>query len=176
MSSEIFGTPIGYRKLKQLRSSTPAQRSREAAEFAGHLADFLPQAVSVTFMPSSTRKSIESDRASIPYLVRSHLQRLRPDIIGVEPLMRTSPVSSVHEDRSRDIALLKSTLEPAPMNLASDTLHVIDDMIATGATYAAFRSVFREHWPDVRTVLMAFVYSPKRSNPLPDTQPQIAEQ
>jgi hypothetical protein len=48
-----------------------------------------------------------------------------------------------------------------PVKVAADVLYVLDDMIATGATYRAFRSAFCASWPNVRTVLLAYVFSPK---------------
>jgi hypothetical protein len=153
--------PLGLRKLKQLRSSSLERRTAAASEFAAKVAEFLPKSVSVTFMPSSTRSSVHSDKTSIPYLVLSNLQKLRSDVYVIEPLVRASPVPSVHETRLHDVDLLKSSLSPVQSELSSSQLYVLDDMIATGATYTAFRAALNHNWPHVITTLLAYVYSPK---------------
>jgi hypothetical protein len=160
MVSEGMGDGIGARKLRQLRSSSLDRRDTAAEAFAAKLADLLSPGACATFMPSSTRPSAHSDRASVPHLVLSHLRRCRPDLVVVEPLIRRAPVPSVHESRTHDIALLCSTLEPVQLSIPTDLLYVIDDMVATGATYAAFRRAFRRHWPHVETSLVTLVYSP----------------
>ena len=42
-----------------------------------------------------------------------------------------------------------------------DVLYVADDMVQTGATFAAFRDAVRGRWPGVRCVLLAMVWSPR---------------
>ena len=162
LTSEQFGTPLGATKLRRLRSSSPQQRSEAAGGFAKKVAEFLAPAAAVAFMPSSTRPSAESDPTRFPYLVLSRLRELRPDVSVVEPLRRTAPVPPVHETRIHDVSLLRSTLEPADCELDADELHVLDDMVGTGATYAAFRDALRVRWPRVRPVLLALVFAPKR--------------
>jgi hypothetical protein len=162
MVSPYSGAPIGLRKLKQLRSSSLSQRKDGAELFAAKAADFLPPAGRVSFMPSSTRQSVSSDERSIAHLVLVELRKLRPDLAIVEALQRAAPVPSVHENRIHDVDVLRSTLEPLPTELASGVLYVLDDMVATGATYAAFRRALLERWPDVKPVLLALVHSPRR--------------
>lgn len=159
--SEHFGATFGLRKLKELRSSSTEQRSKAAGDFAKKVAEFLPRDAWISFMPSSTRRSIDSSNTSISHLVCGQLRALRQDIILVEPLVRASSVPSVHEDRTHDILVLASTLQPELIKLHTDTLYVVDDMVATGATYAAFVRVFRNSWPQIRTVLLAYVFSSK---------------
>ena len=76
--------------------------------------------------------------------------------------MRTSPVPSVHEDRVHDVDLLKSTLSAVQSEAPPSRFYVLDDMIATGATYTAFRAALNLSWPPVTTTLLAYVYTPKR--------------
>jgi hypothetical protein len=64
----------------------------------------------------------------------------------VEPFVRASPVPCLHEERVRavhDPALLRSTLEPTGVELKTDVLFVADDMVQTGATFAAFRDAVK---------------------------------
>jgi hypothetical protein len=159
MVSEHMGEGIGARKLRQLRSTSPEQRESAAEDFAQKLSDLLPPQAFATFMPSSTRGSADSDKGSVPHFVLLHLRRMRPDVAVVEPLVRRAPVPSVHETRTHDIELLRSTLEPTPLQLSANLLHVIDDMVGTGATYTAFCSALRRNWPGVETSLIALVYS-----------------
>ena len=80
-------------------------------------------------------------------------------------MIRASPVPSLHEElvpEVRDVSLRRSTLEPMSIDINTDVLHVADDMIQTGATYAAFRAALATRWPHVRTVLLAFVFTPRR--------------
>lgn len=162
MVSQHLGTAIGAVKLRKLRASSARERLPAAEDFAGKVAELLPPGAWVTFMPSSTRPSADSNRDSIPHLVLARLRQARQDLSIVEPLIRRAPVPSVHESRTHDIALLRSTLEPAPTQLACDELFVIDDMIGTGATFAAFRAALLAHWPRVRPILAALVYGARR--------------
>jgi hypothetical protein len=163
MVSEHLGTPIGANKLRQLRSSSLREREAACGLFAEKLAEFLPPAACVCFMPSSTRPSVESDPGGFPCLVLSRLRALRTDVAVSEPLLRTAPVPCVHETRIHDVELLRSTLEPSGGELSAGELHVVDDMVGTGATYAAFAAALRDHWPTVRPVLLALVFAPRRA-------------
>jgi adenine/guanine phosphoribosyltransferase-like PRPP-binding protein len=85
-------------------------------------------------------------------------------VVIVEPFVRASPVPCLHEERAaavRDPALLRSTLEPTDVELKTDVLFVADDMVQTGATFAAFRDAVKERSPRVRCVLLAMVWSPR---------------
>jgi hypothetical protein len=162
MVSEHLGTPVGANKLRQLRSSSLRGRETASDQFAEKLAEFLPPAACVCFMPSSTRPSVESNPAAFPSLVLRRLRTLRPDVAVSEPLLRTAPVPCVHETRIHDVELLRSTLEPSGRNLSAAELHVVDDMIGDGATYAAFSAALRDHWPELRAILLALVFAPRR--------------
>ena len=101
MTSPNFGTPVGKRKLMQLRSNDPEMRREAAALFVGHVLEFLPPGAAITYTPSSTRRTSTSDPGSISSAVLSELSRhpQRPQI--VEPIIRTAPVPSVAETRVR---------------------------------------------------------------------------
>jgi hypothetical protein len=166
--SEFDRAPIGKKRLQRLRSASSEARADAAAEFAAKVSEFLPPAAWLTYMPSSTRRSSESDLGSIEHLFLSALRGLRSDVVTVEPLVRASPVPCLHEEKVRefrDVSLLTSTLEPTQMGIDTELLYVADDMVQSGATYAAFRSALAQRWPSVRTVLLALVFSPRTSNP-----------
>jgi hypothetical protein len=157
MVSPNFGTPVGRRKLMQLRSTDERARGDAAAKFARHVIDFLPAESVVAYMPSSTRRTARSDPHSVSSTVLSALTRdaRAPQI--VEPLIRAAPVPPVAETRVRNVRVLASTLEAVSDVRLPETLHVIDEMVATGATFAAFQSVLHGKWPHVRPVLLAWV-------------------
>ena len=162
MVSENFGTPVGLKRLRQLRSSSPRLRAVAAKEFAAKVAEFLPPNAWLSYMPSSTRRSSQSDNDSIEHLFLSALRASRPDVTTVEPLLRTSPAPSVHDERIHDVALLRSTLQAASVMIDTETLYVADDLVCSGATYAAFRAALAHLWPNVRTVLLTLVFTPRK--------------
>ena len=162
MVSEHFGTPVGLKRVRRLRSSSPGVRLDATAEFAAKVAEFLPPKAWLSYMPSSTRRSTRSDDRSIEHQFVSALRVMRSDVTIIDPLLRSAPVPSVHEQRVHDVALLRSTLAPAPITLDTDTLYVVDDMVCTGATYAAFRAALAHTWPHVRPVLLTLTFTPNK--------------
>jgi adenine/guanine phosphoribosyltransferase-like PRPP-binding protein len=73
--------------------------------------------------------------------------------------LKLVPVRGVREG-----SLLRSTLEARRIELASELLYVADDMVQSGATFAAFRTAIKEHGSHVRVVLLALVFSERRPN------------
>jgi len=158
--SEQDRAPIGKKRLQELRGRDVGARLRRAGEFAHKLAEFLPPAAWVAYMPSSTRRSHAEHPDSADALVLAALRTLRPDVTQVEPLIRASPVPREHEG-IRDVSLLLSTLEPTAAEIAADVLYVVDNTVTTGAAFAAFSAALRERWPGVRLVMLALVFSPR---------------
>jgi hypothetical protein len=161
--SEQDRAPIGRKRLQKLRGRLDERRA-VAGEFAQKVAEFLPAVAWLAYMPSSSRRSADSDPDSPEHLFLEALRAARPDVAVVEPFVRASPVPCLHEERVRDVrdpALLRSTLEPTGVELKTDVLYVADDMVQTGATFAAFHDAVRERSPGVRCVLLAMVWSPR---------------
>ena len=159
--SEQDRAPIGKKRLQRLRAAAWDVRADAAREFAKKAAEFLPPAAWLAYMPSTTRRYCTSDPGGIESLFLAALRDRRPDVLTVEPLERASPVPCVHEERIREVSLLRSTLRPLPVDMTTDVLFVADDMVQTGATFAAFRDALAEHFPTVRPVLLALVFSPR---------------
>jgi len=162
--SEQDRAPIGKKRLQKFRGRRIDERRAVAGEFAAKVAEFLPAGAWLAYMPSSTRRSADADPESPEHLFLEAMRAARPDVVVVEPLVRASPVPCVHEERVRavrDPALLRSTLEPSGVELNTDVLYVADDMVQSGATFAAFRGAVGERWPGVRCVLLAMVWSPR---------------
>ena len=70
----------------------------------------------------------------------------------IEPLVRAAPVPREHEDGIREVSLLRSMLEPVPVVISAHVLYVADDMVQTGAAFAAFSTALADRWPGVRPV------------------------
>jgi hypothetical protein len=153
--------------LQRLRGRDFEARSAGAKEFAQKLAEFLPPAAWVAYMPSSTRRSHAEHPESADALVLAALRAQRPDVTQVEPLIRASAVPREHEG-IRDVSLLRSTLEPTPVEIAADVLYVVDNTVTTGAAFAAFSMALGEWWPGVRPVMLALVFSPKCETEISD--------
>ena len=159
--SEQDRAPIGKKRLQKLRGRDFEARSAGTREFAQKLAEFLPPAAWLAYMPSSTRRSHADDGYSTEAMVLAALNTSRPDVTIIEPLVRAAPVPREHEDGIREVSLLRSTLEPVPVVISAHVLYVADDMVQTGAAFAAFSTALADRWPGVRPVLLALVFSPR---------------
>ena len=156
--SPNFGTEIGIKRLKKLRSADPEVRKDAAGEFARHAVEFLPDEAFVTYMPSSAHRSIWSEPERAPALVTSAVSRMRGTLKVVELVERIEPVPSVSYTRIRNVDWLASTLEVVPDVVVPDQLYVLDDAVESGATFAAASRVLRSRNPAIQLILLAWVH------------------
>lgn len=132
------------------RKGKPEWRYKKTAmqQFAKELSDILPDGILVTCMPSSISKT-DSNYDSRLEDTLQQLRKTRPNIIVEFPISVKQTTLAAHSGANRDPNQIYRNLEWKGIQISSDKIVLIDDVLTTGAHFKACQRLIWEHCPGI---------------------------